>query len=506
MRTFALILLATLIALGGSFDARAGRMDTFVDNVFNWRVGERPKLIMSLGTVMVWVRDPTDSLPIDSPEQFYNARATRTLVLLPPGSMLIVFPPRRPENWRSFLGFLGKGTPPEGRLKSERYMLAVSEQGLWGVFDAQGGNQNLFVDEPVLQCLAGEEMRDGVAGLGVVAASALNPELTTAGGTPLPIGLSRGEMVRVLDDSGQSLTVDANGACNPLKSTGAKIAGWAKQNNVTPPAKFSLPSDKSQVATAHIVDTFVNRNDVAAWQTGKDEDGFFSYENKIFNRSFASVRIPNSDPLEVRCNDTTETTSKTSSDFTSKAGAALGIDAPLLRVATGSLKTSFDATFARVTSTSDTSKDVAHNAEELRLVEYRQANNQSSAFWIGRARTCESRAGNWYSLVTVWNGAQDFLHAELGDPFTSGQPEAAATVFEKEAARIDGGSPFNTRSGSLTPVCFKQLVNFDAVVQQFEDPQRLPRMRAALLTRMASGTFEGSLNNFFSLKCALGTS
>ena len=40
-----------------------------------------------------------------------------------PGSMLIVLPPRKLENWRRFWGILGYRTPPEGRLKSERYML-----------------------------------------------------------------------------------------------------------------------------------------------------------------------------------------------------------------------------------------------------------------------------------------------------------------------------------------------------------------------------------------------
>jgi hypothetical protein len=68
-------------------------MQDFITQAFDWKIpSERPHLMLSRGVVLAWLKDPSTFLPADNAQGFYSS-GDRSLVIVPPGTAFIAFPP-----------------------------------------------------------------------------------------------------------------------------------------------------------------------------------------------------------------------------------------------------------------------------------------------------------------------------------------------------------------------------------------------------------------------------
>jgi hypothetical protein len=313
MRILTNLLVIVGVTILGSQSSRAELMESFVKKAFYWQIpDERPHLMLSRGVVLAWLKDPSTFLPVNH-EQGYYESGDRSMVIVPPGMFFIAFPPRTKA-------YLKSG----GRLTDTKFQLAVTRDGLWGIVNIS--SKDLFLDEPDLVKISAEE-KDGeeFPKFGMLKSSYFEapPSVGDPTRQSIPAGregassnyalLTRGEYFRVLEDTGEFMTIDFNGNLPALKKKRDSLA--------SPQATYKVPSE--QVASIRIVDVVGSSEKVASWSKGNA-----NYEEDLFGRSFSNLRVPASAAVRFGCGETATLTQKDTNnkeikaEFDSSAGGS----------------------------------------------------------------------------------------------------------------------------------------------------------------------------------------
>jgi hypothetical protein len=306
MRLFQCLIALGICMIAISGPANAELMEAFVTQVFNWKIpDERPHLLLSRGMVLAWLKDPSTFMPIDNAQGFYNS-GDRSLVIVPPGTALLAFPPRT-----------SRGTELAGRLRDVRYQLAVTRDGLWGVIDT--GQRRLFLDEPDLAKIAAEEKdADDLPKFGMLKATAYTATSVAPASPPAaapttavdqPIALTRGELFRILEEDGDQSVIDFNANVPVITSKFASAPA--------PRGKFSLPANRT--APFRITNDIVPHEQMEQWRQGK------AAYSRIFAVSFANLRVPALAKIRFGCGDAVTLTRKDASNRDIKAGFEVSV-------------------------------------------------------------------------------------------------------------------------------------------------------------------------------------
>jgi hypothetical protein len=461
-------------------------MAPFVQQVFDWTdTSSRPEINVSRGTVMAWLKDPATIMPVNNAREYY-LYGDRTVVIVPPGTAFITFPP-----WS---GNDARKVKTSSRPTSDQYRLAVTRDGMWGIVDTGPRARRLFLAEGDLRRLAAAETSERETQVGMMVMSGYDLTAGQGGASPAkPVTLTRGELFRIVRDDGGDLSIDFKGD-NPLISEKFQGPDRSRPPNV-PDATYTIPRD--QVRVIQITDDIVPSPEYKAWTEGS------ARYSVIFDATFANLRVPSDSTLTFGCGDKMTLTFKQSLDGKVRATAETSFGADFWTWFKVKFAVSGEIEDARSKELVTTSNDTSIRRRLLRPVEYRGASASDEMFWVGEAETCKA-SPNWRTIevrATGTNGAvaEMFLHNEMYQLKDTG--EEPAHPENPTEPRLDalkpGGNPFDRIRGVYFPKCFLQALKFESFVTPLWSDAKPYHVRAAIAMATSPQLGTSDLTQFF---------
>jgi hypothetical protein len=438
--------------------------------------------MMSRGTIMAWIPDPSVINPADTEDYYLNS--ARRLIVVPPGTALMVFPHNSLPD------------PAVDRIESARtdhYWLAVTKNGFWGIIEVatSGGNANLLIGEIGLKAIAQQEANTSDSSyIGMLSSAAADgPTANASSGNP--IGLTRGELFRVVSDDGSQSTIDFGGLIASLFDRGAKIPANIRSNTYL---IDDSNEDSDSILHIQVFGPLVPAEDLSDWEAGHGD----YYD--IFNKTFADLRIPGAGYVEIPCGTTITTEYEQSTAAAIDASVSFDPSGHWLDDVIGNLNLAASGSSDFKDSLSKASETISLISEDLYPAEYRApSGDQSEDFWVGTASTCKLESPI-RSLVVVDPDPQ-FLHFELDgiSKSTNGYIPAGASLTQPDLNSMIGGDPI-LPNGTVFAKCMAQLIALQRLAQQTMNGLQDYEFQAAIA--LASGRQIGSVDfgRFFSDK------
>ncbi len=446
-------------------------LDEFTKLAFRWTGSEeRPSLIMSKGTLLAWLRDPATYRGGTNPKWFFNSSPERSMIIVPPGQYMMVFPPRRPvvERTRS------------DRIQSSRYWLAVTLDGFWGVFDHDA--TNLYLNESDIQKYLAAEI--GPSG-----------ELTTfvMGATttfPFPDGLgalTRGETAHELSRLGGDVVISFDSAFRDMTDKQRQLNERARTSGHPAPTSFHV--DEGAVVPIRVSDV-VPPEKLTAWASGN-----LNYK-ETFESNFSSIRIPLGTSIPFGCGETRKIYTKRESDVSGEVTGEIGAGGSVMTWMTAKLGLSFSAKQDLKKFSENTFEDTSTTSRIYYPVELRQPDGTKALFFAGVARTCAAKR-NWHTLVIDRGDKKNWLHSEFWELDKDGkEPEAYShPTSVRLNAIVPGGDPFSEARGNILARCFRQEQAFEKIAGEEMGEAVAAKVAIAIATVSQAGTV--NLSDFF---------
>jgi hypothetical protein len=486
----AIVLIISATAAG----ARAASIDDFIKETFAWGAGERPKLIMSRGALIAWVQDPTTSPSIGNPRQFFESGESR-IVVVPPGKALILFPPRI------------KSSKYKARASRQSHQLAVTEDGIWGIFNLS--NPSLFLDEADLQKLARDERdkKDGFETFAMWVSTGVDIDLSAAGDGSFRVGFTRGEIIRILKREAEQAQFDLNAPLMLFEKKRDEIAAKAKKENIKTPLSWKLTFDPNQLRLFQILDSLVPPEQLDAWISAAGYSGsVFSYQ-ELFERSFASIRVPEDvETSDGICGETLKEAQKKSLDASATERGEISGKWSLWSWFSTSASISAEGKQGFMKAIEKSSERTSWIQRRLHAVEVRAPNAQTTVIFAGRARTCKATP-DWWTLIAITKEGEEFLHTEFAQMNREGvlPPNPTDPTKPQLAALKPGGNPFQEAEGVIVPQCFAQMLQFQRLAENRLADAKPAAVRATIALAIKRNSIRDiDLQTFFSdRKCAV---
>jgi hypothetical protein len=439
--------------LGNPGSATAAGMDEFLKNVLTWTQEERPRLMISRGAILAWIKDPTDFNSANPADYYWSSNSK---VVVSPGTPVMRFPPR-----------LNKERQLEypGRLADSQYQLALTKDGFWGVIDTTQSNS--FLDEADVLKIASVEPADSTdSQFGIFVGSAHQIYDTPS------VWLSRGEIFHIVRSTPDFIDIDFNSDVANMK---AKLADMgAAQSGVTTPSTFKLEFT-AKFVDFRITGKLVPSASVRDWQTGRG-----NYTD-IFNGAFASLWIPREAELQQGCSETiiktkgeaeAKITGETSASVSAQILAWLQAKLSLSASAKGEVSKTIEQTVSQKTTARET----------LRLVNYKDPVNPETVFGVGTAQTC--RDPLWRTVVVRTRDDARFIHSTFYSLSQSAPPISSSEdpIQKSLGSLAPGGNPWNIHDGTFRIRCFSQHLALENLAREQMEDSETPfyKVRAAI--------------------------
>ena len=416
------------------------------------------------------------------------------MVVVPPGKALIVFPPR------------SKASKYKPRASRGSYQLAVTEDGIWGIFDLS--KPRLFLDEADLQKLAQEEKKGGFETFAMWVPTAVQIDLSADEKNSFSVAFTRGEIIRIVKREEEQAQFDLNADVNLFAEKRKQIADYAdkaKREDIKTAPTWKLTSDPNQLIAFRILDLLVPPDQLDAWiSTSGYAGSVFTYQD-LFQRSFASIRVPQDvGTSEGICGETLKEERKKSLEASGavkgKVGGTWSIWSWL--PVSGSVEGEVKQNYTNAIETS--SQRTSWIKRRFHAVEVRTPNDSSKRIVVGRAQTCKA-VPPWWTLIAITEEGEEFLHTEFAQIDREGvlPPNPTDPTRLQLTALKPGGNPFQDAEGVIVPKCFAQMLQF----QRFAESRLANATPAAVRATIALAIKRTSNNidlvKFFSDKsCA----
>jgi hypothetical protein len=219
--------------------------------------------------ILAWLPDPRQ-LP-RNPEAYFWHNAQR-LIIVDPGTALLTFSPK--TNLDNFRGTSGGN-------QDKNYVLAVTRDGFWGVLDMSNGL--LFIDESDLRAMAKEEAGSSSPQFGMWATSAAN-FYTEVSNRKVLLGLTRGEVFRIISDDGNNTVIDFGGSVPSVMGKQSVLRKEYKDIDAGL-TKFTIPDTEGSFTAIQVSDDLVPDRDLDAWRNERGD-----YQD-IFSDTFGDLRV-----------------------------------------------------------------------------------------------------------------------------------------------------------------------------------------------------------------------
>jgi hypothetical protein len=461
--------------IGSTVTVLAKDMAAFLKGQASWiDPNDRPQLLLSRGTVIAWIADP-----FDLPKSFANHMNSGELVVIPPGTAMVAFPPRKPCS-KGLMQRLSQPCPPApgtDRGSDQRYHLVLTQGGFWGVLDRTSAGSSFVLDENDLKPMADAEHRLQARFLLATTQIVNVPYAVGDAKTVFSRGevFQRAEPTACSSEQVGSSCVDFNLNSPTFKNSKNRIDDMAKKAGVKPLAAMQV--SEQDVIDIQILATIVPEPAFEKWYAGKG-----GYEEILTGGVFASLRLVSRNAHQARCD--TEWWSKT--DLASKTGIEVEVGGKL----SPGLPAGLDVE-AQVKAAVEVAKEKGVKASgklviepELWRIDLMDEDGKSSSFWAGRAKTCGSGGQTRATLMVsnlpppILEAKGKFLHTNFdqiaeqivksgGDAGgVARQVEHLDAAFKQISSSIElGGSPFGSEDGIVRFKCLSQALAFERTVR-----------------------------------------